>query len=204
MTFEDQRHWDARYRAGKGPVQQTPNRWLLAHADLVDLLAQTVSASGETPASLDVACGTGGTVLWLSARGWTATGVDLSTEALRLARSTARRLALAHRSRFLQADLDSWRPAPAQFHLVTNFYFLNRPLLAHLRDAVKPGGLFVMETLNHFWQQVKPTTNPDHLLQPDELAETVHAWGWEVVDLRSAGPETGVTTDAVVARKPYS
>ena len=202
MAKQDQQQWDSRYRAGQGPIRQTPRPWLVSHAQLVDALARRVTQAGEQPRALDVACGTGGTLLWLAQRGWRVTGVDISQEALNMARSLAKRHALEHRVQLLQVDLDVWRPPPAQFHLITDFFFLDRTLLPALAQALRPGGLFVMETFNRHWIRWRPQTDPTHLLEPGELAQLVRSWGWEILDQKSEGPESPRPTDAIVARKP--
>lgn len=62
------------------------------------------------------------------------------------------------------------------------FNYLHRPLVANLRDSVKPGGLVLYKTFT--WQHpsvgVRPS-NPAFLLGPGELKDEMFA-GWEVID----------------------
>jgi len=110
MTDDDRIQWNERYRQGEGPVSGRANYRLEPYAAHVDALAVAVRARGETPTALDVACGPGGTALWLARRGWRVTGVDVSEEALEKARFMVAEAGVADRCTFLQVDLDRWRP----------------------------------------------------------------------------------------------
>ncbi|CAN0580358.1 unnamed protein product, partial [Ectocarpus sp. 12 AP-2014] len=73
-------------------------------------------------------------------------------------------------------------PLPEEaFGAVLVFNYLHRPLVANLRDSVKPGGLVLYKTFT--WQHpsvgVRPS-NPAFLLGPGELKDEMFA-GWEVI-----------------------
>ncbi|CAM9820049.1 unnamed protein product [Ectocarpus fasciculatus] len=106
-------------------------------------------------------------------------------------------------------------PLPKEaFGAVLVFNYLHRPLVANLRDSVKPGGLVLYKTFT--WQHpsvgVRPS-NPAFLLGPGELKDDMFA-GWEVLDFfegvvvveGNASPDgSGVRRAAVssiVCRKP--
>lgn len=207
MTKQDSEFWDSRYRSGDGPMGRRSGSRLDRFARHVDALmmerrAATGSGGGSRLQSLDVACGAGGTVAWLSERGWYATGVDASVEALRLASETIAAAGVADRCELIHADLDSWRPAACRYDLVTCFFFLDRDLMPALKDTVRPGGLLIMETFNRHWLAQRPQSNPDFLLTDGELAATVTGWGWQVLASCTRGPAADRPTDAIVARPP--
>ena len=202
MTDDDRKLWNERYRQGQGPLSGRANRRLEPYADHVDALARAVRSRGETPTGLDVACGPGGTVIWLARRGWLATGVDVSEEALTQARAAAAAAGVAQRCTFLQVDLDHWRPPPESADLVTCFYFLDRSLWPALRDAVRPGGLFIQETFNINRQERRPASNAAHLLHPGELLALADAWGWAVLEHRFDGPDSDRPVGVLVAQRP--
>ncbi len=201
MSEADQIRWNRRYAAGDGPVISKVNRWLAAHAATIDRLATLIGEDGRVPRALDVACGAGGTVLWLARRGWHCTGVDISDEALALANMAMGAGGVADRCRLLQADLTEWRPEPAYFDLVTCFYFLDRRLWGDLRNAVRPGGLLAVETFNVRRLLTRPQATPAYLLEPGELVALVTAWGWETI---AADDSSDRETAAILARRPVA
>jgi SAM-dependent methyltransferase len=132
--------------------------------------------------ALDLAMGLGGSAGWLSERGWRVVGVDVSEVAVRRAR--ARWPAL----RAVVADLRQF-PLPAgAFDLILDFYYLDRGLWPALRRALRPGGLFVMETYLQPPQGPAPLAahdagaqlNPAYLLAPGELRAAFA--GWQILD----------------------
>ncbi len=96
-------YWDQRFAPGDWPRQPEPS--------LVEVV------SGWDPArALDFGCGPGRNALWLAARGWRVTGVDVSPVALEQARSRAQEKGLELDLEL--SDLYSWRPPEAGFQLV--------------------------------------------------------------------------------------
>ena len=72
--------WEERYASVEQLWSGRPNDWL------------PELAAGWTPGSaLDIGCGEGDDALWLAARGWEVTGVDLSPTAVGRLRDGARR-----------------------------------------------------------------------------------------------------------------
>ncbi len=157
---------------------------------------------GETPQSLDIACGAGGSALWFAQRGWRATGVDVSEQALALANAAAAEMGVAADVRWIHADLDQWRPPADTFDCVTCFHFLNRRLWPSLRAAVRPGGLLVMLTFHQGLLRVRPDARPAYLLERGELATLIASWGWTL--LASGEPSADDTSEGVLAQRPIS
>jgi 2-polyprenyl-3-methyl-5-hydroxy-6-metoxy-1,4-benzoquinol methylase len=193
VTDADRRHWEARYTSGRAPVHANANRWLVTQAAYVDALQ---AAAAPAPQALDIACGVGGTLLWLAQRGWLVTGVDISETALALARSQLESAGLVAHAALIAADLDAWRPAAASYDLVTCFYFLDRRLWPALRAAVRPGGLLCLSTYHTGRLAERPDTNPKHLLEPGELAALAESWGWRLL-----AAQTGAQLEAILAQR---
>ena len=198
MAIDDRTRWNQRYRSGDAPRGDRPNRWFAAQHAALDRVAATLAGQHRAPVALDVACGAGGTVLWLAQRGWHATGVDVSDAALALASQAATRAELTDCTHFLHADLDAWRPAPDSFDCITCFFFLERRLWPALREAVRPGGLLAMQTYTTRWLTTRPESNPAFLLAPGELATLVAGWGWTL--LTTGDPDHPI--EAVLAQRP--
>jgi len=194
MTEFDRHHWEARYASGNAPIHGSPNRWLVAQAAFLD----TLPANRAAPLhALDIACGAGSTLLWLAQRGWRVTGVDISAAALALARAQLDAAGLLDHATFLAADLDVWRPAAASCDLITCFYFLDRRLWPALRAAVRPGGLLCLSTYQFGRLAERPDTNPDHLLQPGELAALAQRWGWTLL-----AAQADARLEAILIQRP--
>ncbi|TNC27728.1 class I SAM-dependent methyltransferase [Amycolatopsis alkalitolerans] len=130
----DEKSWEERYRSTELWSGQ-PNAQLVA--EVADLPPGT---------ALDAGCGEGGDALWLAARGWTVTGADFATIALKRAAEHAE--AAGVQVEWVHADLTSWTP-PKRFNLVTG-HFLQLPpedraaAFARLADAVAPGGTLLI------------------------------------------------------------
>lgn len=171
--------WDDRYRSAPAIWSGNPNPRLVEHvADL---------APG---AALDVGCGEGADAIWLAARGWKVTGIDVSTVALdRAARRAAEAGAeIADRTTWQQADVMSWDPAPVQFDLISaQFVHLPRPslesLVRRLAAAVLPGGTLLI--VGHHPSDLDTTIGrwnlPDLMFTADRVAAVLDLDDWQIV-----------------------
>ncbi|GHJ58905.1 hypothetical protein NOK12_14230 [Nocardioides sp. OK12] len=175
------RAWDERY-AEKGPVWSgRVNPRLVEQA--CDLAPGT---------ALDVGCGEGGDALWLAARGWRVTGVDLSQVALDRA---------ARRAGEEGLDVD-WRradlleePVPGGPYDLVSVFFLHVPrpvfdgLYAALAAAVAPGGslLVVGHHPDDQHTGVRRPQGDDLLFGPERVTALLDERDWE---LRTAATPT--------------
>ena len=202
MSQRDIAYWDERYSAGSGPRGPRAGRRLARYAEYVDALASSLRERNRRPRALDVACGAGGTLIWLARRGWHAVGVDASAEALRLASDAVQAEGVGRRCELVHADLDQWRPLAGTVDLATCFFFLDRALLPALRDAVRPGGLLIVETFNRHRLVHRPHTDLTHLLADGELEQLMDDWHWSVLLVHADGPDVERPIDAIVAQRP--
>jgi SAM-dependent methyltransferase len=126
---------------------------------------------------LDVACGSGRHVRWLAERGLQVTGVDRDAAAL---------AGLSSLAEVLVADIEAgpWPLPGRQFDAVVVTYYLWRPLLPTLVEAVAPGGLLIYETFGAGNARFGRPSRPDFLLQPGELLQATQG-------LRVLGYEDG-------------
>jgi SAM-dependent methyltransferase len=115
----------------------------------IDLIATHVPGRGIQTV-LDLACGAGRHSKALCERWWTV-GLDLSASLLRVARRDA------PDAPYVRADMRELPFADGSFDLVVNLftsfgYFEDdrehARVLARVRDALKPGGMFVIDFLN--------------------------------------------------------
>ena len=174
-----QEFWDERYRSADRIWSGNPNPRLVEHV------------AGLTPGTaLDVGCGEGADAIWLAARGWHVTGIDVSTVALDRAATRAAEAGeeVAARIRWQQGDLMSWDPAPLQFDLVSaQFLHLPPParesLFRRLAAAVRPGGTFLF--VGHHPSDLETTVGrwnlPELFFTADEIAAALNPDGWQII-----------------------
>ena len=188
--MSDRTRWNARYLSRTGP-SAAPRDWLLRHQSLLP-------APGL---ALDAAMGLGGSAGWLVERGWRVLGLDVSEVAVRQAKARWPRLLAA------VADLQRLPLAPSQpadFDLILDFYYLDRALWPWFRRALRPGGLFIMETFVRSPASEAAGVNPAFLLEPGELRAAFA--DWPVLDYREAEGGAhgggGRLVAGLVARRP--
>ncbi|MEW5838826.1 MAG: methyltransferase domain-containing protein [Pseudomonadota bacterium] len=151
--------WNARYAAISAGAQDAA--WVLReHTHLLP-------ADGD---ALDLACGLGGNVLLLAERGLKVSAWDVSAVAIERLRLEA-----ARRSLSLEAavrDVVQSPPAPASADVIVVAHFLERALFPALLAALRPGGLLFYQTFTRERPAAMDApTNPDFLLQPNELRQ---------------------------------
>ena len=113
---------------------------------------------------LDVACGSGRNLRWLTTQGFAVTGID---------RDDAATAPLRELAEIVSADLEAgpWPlPAGRRFDAVVVCNYLWRPLWPALLDALAgDGGVLVCETFGHGQARIGRPRRPEFLLQDGEL-----------------------------------
>lgn len=140
MSEHDRCRWDERY-ANKGP----------APVDAVALPPVFTPYEHEFPArghALDLACGQGGTAVWLAGRGLTVRGVDVSPVAVEHARDLVRRSGIDGDCRFDVADLDAGLPAGPPADVIFCHKFRDARLDQAIIERLARGGLLAITALS--------------------------------------------------------
>jgi tellurite methyltransferase len=150
---------------------------------------------------LDLACGRGDNGLYLAGLGLPVVFADRSGEALDEARASAAERHL--QERFWEVDLETGdNPLPKEhYRAILVFRYLHRPLIPHVRNAIRPGGVLIYETFTVEQPKYGKPHNPDYLLQPGELV----GWfrDWEVIHYFEGILENPMRAMAqIVCRKP--
>ena len=140
----DRDYWDQVWHGEQAPAMATsaPNPHL------------EQEAAGLVPGTaLDAGCGAGAEAIWLAARGWQVTAVDIADEALAHGAERAAASALGDAVHWVRADLSTWAPEQ-RYDLVTTHYA--HPAMPQLEfydriaGWVAPGGtLLVVGHLHH-------------------------------------------------------
>ena len=143
---------------------EAPSPWIQRWAHLIP------------PASrvLDLACGAGRHMQYLSAQGHALLGVDRSEEALATARAWGETL---------QADIETgpWPLDSQTFGAVVVTHYLWRPLWPRITASVQTAGVMLYETFAQGHETVGRPSRPDFLLAPGELLQVAAQAGLRVV-----------------------
>ena len=171
--------WDERYSSADRIWSGNPNPQLVMHV------------ANLTPgAALDLGCGEGADAVWLAARGWQVTAVDVSTVALERAAREAATVGqeVADRITWQQADALSWAPPAGFFDLVSAQYVhppigLRDEVTRRLAAAVQPGGMLLI--VGHHPSDTETIGRPKHLSElmftPEQIAAALDAAEWESI-----------------------
>ena len=133
--------------------------------------------------ALDVGCGAGQNSIWLAARGWDVTGIDIAPSAIDAATKAARVAGVD--VNFLVADTRHWS-TPETFDLVFSTYALpargpgRTHALAIATSAVAPGGTLLITEFD-VSMEGGSGWNENDLIDTTELEE--HLGGFEVLRL---------------------
>ncbi len=155
---------------------------------------------------LDVGCGTGGHATVLASRGYVVTGVDRSSQMLRVARDKSRRLGV--NVEFERGDIRSWRGAGTWDAAIAMFAVLSyqaahddvTAVIETVRRHLAPKGLFVFDV----WfgpgvltdppgARIKETREGDHEIiryasSTLDLSNQTVAVNYSIVDMNGRGP----------------
>jgi SAM-dependent methyltransferase len=139
MSDEDRAHWDDRYKASEnGSIDPLPPPALVQAAHLLP----------STGSALELACGRGRAAVWLALQGMRVWGVDVSPEAIRLARHLADSNGVADRCRFEVFDLDDGLPEGPPVDLILCHLFRDHRLDSAIIERLSPGGILAIAVLS--------------------------------------------------------
>lgn len=151
--------------------------------------------------AVDLGCGEGADAIWLAQQGWTVTGLDISSTAIRRATEAAHTVELpTERIRFEATDLSAWTGEHG-YDLVTAS-FLHSPvslprtdILRHASELVAPEGhlLVISHAAAPPWAPSQDVHN-HHFLTPKEEIKALdldeEAWSVVLAETRTR-PATG-------------
>ncbi len=124
--------------------------------------------------ALVLAMGEGRNAVYLAQNGFDVTGVDISEVAIEKCNRLAEERNTAVNA--VVADLTDYDMGKGQFDLITKFYYYEPSIFPQIIDALKPGGMFILEqfSIDHLKYRENsgfgPRT-PDYLIKPNELLD---------------------------------
>jgi len=165
--------WDRKYAEGLPSLTNPDPFFLSAYERFV---SPRFPRAGT---GLDLAGGLGRHALWLAARKWKMSLVDISDVAIGKLRAEARRLDL-QLDLFVAdaAEYDFWLK---NYDLIVLFYHFDRSLFAKIVGALRPGGLLICKMALQWHLEVVPS-NCAQCLGRNEIVSLIA--GLNVVDYR--------------------
>ena len=166
---------------GGGESESTKARWderydrdmYIYGKEPAAFLKQKISGlkKGKT---LVLAMGEGRNAVYLAQNGFDVTGVDISEVAIEKCNKLARERNTTVNA--VVADLTDYDMGEAQFDLITKLYYYDPSIFPQIIDALKPGGMFILEQFSIDHLKYRETSgfgprNPDYLIKPNELLE---------------------------------
>lgn len=116
--------------------------------------------------ALDIAMGEGRNGVYLATQGYEVVGLDISPKGLAKAHQLAEHHHVKIETRVV--DLENHRLEKNAYDVILLMYYMQRDLWPQLNQALKPGGMAIIETYN--LDHLKHARfNPKWLLQPNEL-----------------------------------
>jgi SAM-dependent methyltransferase len=144
--------------------------------------------------ALDLACGAGRNAFYLASLGWDVVAVDSSSSAIRILRERAGKEQLLIRACIADLETHAFPIEPAGFDLICDFFYLQRDLFPHIREGVRPGGMFVAEI------HLRDAKAHRFVLEKGELRAEFS--DWKILHYSEAArPGHGRTTAQIVARR---
>ncbi len=188
--------WNRKYRE-RGPEHfgSKPAEWLVMHRDLL--------TTEPHRRALDVACGNGRNAAFLARLGFTVDALDVSDVVIAWLRERVAREGLSIRPSCRDLTCE---PLPRRrYQVVLNFNYLQRDLIAALKDATAPGGLVVFDSFTRLQVALpRGPGNPEHTLETGELRRAFA--DFEILDYReiTLSPKDGPARAkaSLVARRP--
>ena len=143
-------------------------RWNIRHVEKpmrheVSPILKKYIKHANVDSAIDIACGTGRNTHFLEESGFKIDAVDLSDYALSKIKDV-------ENITKIETDLDTYNLNKNAYDLVLNCNYLNRRLMAQMKDSLKDGGVIIFETF--IVAHDKPeqgSMNPDYLLKKNEL-----------------------------------
>lgn len=155
---QDRERWDQKYAKEEYLYGKEPIPFLKAHTALLP--------KGK---ALDLAMGQGRNGVYLATQGFDVTGLDISEKGLSMARKLAAEHHVAIQTRAV--DLETAPLEKNAYDVVLDVYYLQRNLIPRIKEAVKSGGMVVMETYTLDHLKYQPTFRREWLLDGNELLE---------------------------------
>jgi 2-polyprenyl-3-methyl-5-hydroxy-6-metoxy-1,4-benzoquinol methylase len=183
---KDKERWDSKYGTEEYIFGKTPIPFLQAHIELLP--------KGK---ALDLAMGEGRNGVFLATQGFQVTGLDISENGLAKARKLAAEQHVSIETRVV--DFETFQLEPHAYDVILCSYYLQRSLLGQIKQALRPGGMVMIETYNTDHAKYNSRFNKEYLLETNELLD----WFKDFKILRYQTVDDGKAAySSILAQKP--
>ncbi len=153
---KDKERWNRKYGTEQYIFGKTPIAFLRENLHLLP--------KGK---ALDIAMGEGRNGVFLATKGFEVTGIDISETGLKKAHALAQEYGVSIETKVV--DLEHYRLPPETYDVIICAYYLQRDLFPQMIEALKPGGVVVVETYTLDHVKYRPRFPRQYLLKPNEL-----------------------------------
>lgn len=131
-----------------------------------------LTAENRKPTGLDIGCGSGRDMVYLSSHGWQMSGIDFHSDALERAQNLAQfnQQSITTHALDFESTENALLTLEQEFDLVCVVRYLHRPLLDQIKTIIKPGGYILYQTFMQGCEKISNPRNPRFLLEAGELA----------------------------------
>jgi SAM-dependent methyltransferase len=157
--------WDRKYAEGLPSLTRPDPFFLSAYERFV------FPRFPRAGTGLDVAGGLGRHALWLAARNWKMSLLDVSEVAIGQLRDEAQRLDLG--LDLSVADAAAYDFRRARYDLIVLFYHFDRSLFPKIVSALNPGGLFICKMAMRWPTDVVSSNGAGNVLSSNEIGSLV-------------------------------
>lgn len=154
---KDKSRWDSKYDTETYIFGKEPIPFIKENLHLLP--------KGKT---LDIAMGEGRNGVYLAAQGFDVLGLDISEKGLQKAHRLAEAYGTSIQTQVV--DLETYTLEKNAYDLIICTYYMQRDLFPQFMDALKPGGMALVETYNVDYLKYA-RFNPKWLLKTNELLE---------------------------------
>jgi len=153
----DKDRWDSKYDQEAYIFGKTPVAFLKNNVHLLP--------KGKV---LDIAMGEGRNGVFLATQGFAVEGWDISEVGLKKAHQLAAEHGVKIETRVV--DIETAQLEKNSYDVILIMYYMQRDLFAKIMDALKPGGMAMIETYNTDYLKYA-RFNKKYLLEPNELLD---------------------------------
>ncbi|MDA0692280.1 MAG: class I SAM-dependent methyltransferase [Nitrospinae bacterium] len=182
---KDKSRWDGKYDTETYIFGKTPIPFLVENLHLLP--------KGKT---LDIAMGEGRNGVYLAAKGFNVLGLDISEKGLQKARQLAESQNAKIETQVV--DLETHTLEKNAYDLIICTYYMQRDLFPQFMEALKPGGMALVETYNMDYLKYAKF-NPKWLLETNELLEIFK--GFKIIRYQ-AFDDGEIAYSSILVQKP--